>query len=506
MSLRGVVTLTVSLLLLVYRRDTVQTLNAGLSAMTNSCSPSRSDLLHAFEAVGQGHVFTFWDQLSESQREELLADLSRINCAELPSLVRLASGSESANEIPTDLEPAQVTPRDAVPAPTQERGNSLLSAGQVAALTVAGGQGTRLGFDGPKGAFRISPVKDKPLFQLFAESILAARKSHHARIPWYIMTSPANDEATRCYFEENEFFGLPAEAVLFFQQGVMPAFDLQGKILLDQPHRVALSPDGHGGSLLALATTGMLADMARRGIEHVSYFQVDNPLVHCLDPVFIGLHEMSGSEMSSKTLPKADDLEKVGNFAVSGGRLVVIEYSDLPEELARAKNPDGSRRFDAGNIAIHLLSRKFIERLTADRAAFALPWHRAVKKVPHVELSTGRRIEPAEANAVKLEAFVFDALPLANHAILMETSRAEEFSPVKNATGVDSVETSRRDMSHRAARWMQAAGYTIPMNASGEPDGLFEISPLLAVSESELMARRPRCFELKRGEKIYLEP
>ncbi len=473
--------------------------------MNPNSRSSYEELRKAYDAVGQGHVFAFWDRLSQTQRGELLADLTSINCAELPSLSRLAAGGESVHAIPDDLSPAPVIARRDVTATTIERGRALLAAGKVAALTVAGGQGTRLGFEGPKGAFRISPVKEKPLFQLFAESILATQRDSGASVPWYVMTSPANDEATRQFFESNAHFGLPAQDVLFFEQGVMPAFDRDGRILLDQPHRVALSPDGHGGSLLALATTGMLADMARRGIEHISYFQVDNPLVYCLDPVFIGLHDESGSEMSSKTLPKADDLEKVGNFAMSGGKLVVIEYSDLPEALARARNPDGSRRFDAGNIAIHLLTRRFVERLTADRAAFALPWHRAMKKVPFVELPDGRRVEPQEPNAVKLESFVFDALPLAERAMLLETSRAEEFSPVKNATGVDSVETARRDMSRRAARWMRDAGYTIPLRADGEPDGLFEISPLLAQCAEELLARCPGPKAIRPGEKVYLD-
>ncbi|RIK68850.1 MAG: 2-alkenal reductase [Planctomycetota bacterium] len=473
--------------------------------MTQLSDSRPEELRRTFESAGQGHVFAFWDGLSATQRQELLADLAQINGAQLPRLARLAAGHDAAHTIPQDLEPSPVFPRAAVSKDIVERGRRLISGGKVAAFTVAGGQGTRLGYDGPKGCFRISPVRGKPLFQLFAESILATRRKFNADVPWYIMTSPANDAATRAFFDANGCFGLPREDVLFFQQGVMPAFDAAGKILLDQPHRVALSPDGHGGSLLALATTGMLADMARRGIVHISYFQVDNPLVYCVDPVFIGLHDARGSDMSSKTLPKADDLERVGNFAMTGGRVVVIEYSDLPEHLARARNPDGSRRFNAANIAIHVLSRAFVERLTADRASFALPWHMANKKVPFVDPDTRRRVEPEKPNAVKLESFVFDALPLAENPVVMETSRDEEFSPVKNATGVDSVESARRDMSHRAARWLSAAGFSIPMKAAEDPDGLFEVSPLVALEAEDLIARRMTVFPIARGESVYLE-
>ncbi|HVP12750.1 MAG TPA: UDPGP type 1 family protein, partial [Phycisphaerae bacterium] len=440
-----------------------------------------------------------------SQRRQLLDDLSCINVKALPELVRLAMTGQTTALPNAALLPVQVIPRESVGTEVVARGRSLLEAGKVAAFTVAGGQGTRLGFDGPKGAFPISPVRNKPLFQIFAEGILATDRRYGCRTQWYIMTSPANDAETRQFFREHSHFGMEAGQVTFFQQGVMPAFDQDGRILLDEKHRLTLAPDGHGGSLLALARTGMLADMAERGVEYISYFQVDNPLVMCLDPVFIGLHAAHKTEMSSKALPKADDLERVGNFAMAGGRQMVIEYSDLPDELAHARNPDGSRKFDAGNIAIHLLSRSFVERLTADPASFALPWHKARKKVPYVDLTSGRRIEPAEPNAIKLESFVFDALPLAKHPVVMGTSRAEEFSPVKNATGVDSVDTARRDTSRRAARWLEVAGFKVPRNAAGEPDAVFEISPLLALDAEQLGERNLPRRTFERGTKNYLE-
>jgi UDP-N-acetylglucosamine/UDP-N-acetylgalactosamine diphosphorylase len=386
-----------------------------------------------------------------------------------------------------------------------QQGARAIREGKVAALTVAGGQGTRLGFDGPKGAFPISPVREKTLFQLFAEQIRGTEARFDCRIPWYIMTSATNDAATQDFFKLHNFFSMRQEDVKFFQQGLMPAFDSQGKILLDQKSRISLSPDGHGGTLLALARTGMLEDMSRRGIEYVSYFQVDNPLVICIDPAIIGLHAVTKSEMSSKAARKADDLERVGNFVMEDGKLAVIEYSDLPESLARQRNPDGSRRFDAANIAIHVLSRTFIERLTADAGNFALPWHRAAKKVPFVNLETGQRIEPTNINGIKLESFIFDALPLAAHPVLMETTRAEEFSPVKNAEGVDSVETAKRDMNRRAARWLTAAGWTLPRRSDGEFDGAFEISPLTGLSAEDFLSRRPAPRTVTPGSTLYLE-
>ena len=203
--------------------------------------------------------------------------------------------------------------------------------------------------------------------------------------------------------------------------------------MLAEKDSLALSPDGHGGSLRALAKSGALDDMKRRGVEHLSYFQVDNPLVRVIDPLFLGLHEQFRSEMSSKSLPKAAAKEKVGNFAVGDGKLTVIEYSDLPDELAEQTNADGSLKFNAGSIAIHAISVAFIERLNAG-GTLELPWHRADKKVPHLG-----EPEPSAVNAVKLEQFVFDAITLADSPIVYRGGIAARSSaPVKNAEGGDS--------------------------------------------------------------------
>lgn len=474
--------------------------------MSSADLPKLEPLRQACQRCDQGHLFTFWDRLDADDRERLLRDVSQIPFDEMPALLRLVRAADSHSTYRAIEPPACVRrPSDWHRDPRTRRGEELLRASSVAAFLVAGGQGTRLGFDGPKGAFPVSPVRNKTLFQLFAEQVQATNRRYAARIPWYIMTSEANDAATRAFFSRHAYFGVEPEDVTFFMQGAMPAFSFDGKILLDQPGRVALSPDGHGGSLLAMARSGVLSDMRRRGVEHISYFQVDNPLVRCLDPFFVGLHAEAGSEMSSKMVPKASDDEKVGVFAVCDGVLRVLEYSDLPRELSTAKTSDGARKFDAGSIAIHVLSRTFVERLTADPASFALPWHRAVKKVPHVDLATGARVEPREPNAVKLEAFVFDALPLAKNPVVLQTDRAAEFSPVKNATGADSVDTAQRDMSRRAARWLERAGANIPRRSDGDYEGTFEISPLRALDEMDLSVGRVPLPEVGMGSRVYVE-
>jgi UDP-N-acetylglucosamine/UDP-N-acetylgalactosamine diphosphorylase len=463
--------------------------------------------------IGQQHVLHFWHELSQTQRTELLADLQQLpSPAALAELVRENVVHYKPPRIDMDrLQPAPCLP--ATPGMDQvgqyadavKLGVRLIQDGRVAALTVAGGQGTRLGFSGPKGVFPISPVKNKPLFQLFAEHIRGTELRYGSGpIPWYLMTSPVNDQETRQFFTKAGYFGLQPGQVHFFTQGVMPAFSPEGKILMASRSRLALSPDGHGGTLLALRRRGCLDQMAAAGVEHISYFQVDNPLVYCIDPLFIGLHAARKSQMSSKMLEKADDFERVGNFCLSDGKVLVVEYSDLPKDLAIARNPDGSRRFNAGSIAIHVLSRQFVEDLTADEARFKLPWHRAVKKVPCINLETGETCEPSEPNGTKLETFIFDAIPMAANPMILQTLREEEFSPVKNATGTDSVATSRRDQTCRAARWLSQAGVRVPHRPDGQPDAMIEISPLLALDSEHLREKLRTRPEIVPGGQVYL--
>ena len=457
---------------------------------------------------GQDHVLKHWDALNATQRAELLADVESIPWDAVDPLIRSHVLSKPEHALSTDLAPPEVYPHTPGPdrrklyAEASEQGRSMLRDGKVAAFTVAGGQGTRLGIDGPKGAVAVTPVGDQTLFGLFAETVKAARKKYDAAIPWYIMTSPANHGQTVRFFEDHDYFGLPRDDVSMFSQGMLPAFDRSGKLLLDQPHRLALAPDGHGGSLKALVASGALQDMQSRGVQTISYFQIDNPLVRPFDPLFIGLHARTSSEMSTKVTPKADDLERVGNVCIRDGKLGVVEYSDFPDDLARAKNDDGTRKFDAGNLAIHLLDVAFVDRVIAQ--SFDLPYRRADKKVAFVD-DHGTRVDPDEPNAVKLETFVFDALPLARNGLVLQVDRTEEFSPVKNATGVDSLETSQRDQVRRAVRWLEAAGARIPRKADGEPDCAVVIAPSFALDAEDVVAQRNRLPRVERGQSILLE-
>ena len=376
------------------------------------------------------------------------------------------------------------------PAAVARIGDRLIRAGKLAAFTVAGGQGTRLGFDGPKGFFPAGAVTGKPLFAFFADALLGAGDRFGLVAPWYVMTSTRNHQQTVAFFKEHNYFGLDPADLFLFPQGEMPSLDIRsGRILLAEPGRIATNPDGHGGSLRALHRSGALADMIARGIEHISYFQVDNPIVRVIDPVFLGLHvgEHSSAEMSSKMVPKAFPDERLGVFCQTQGRTQVIEYTDLPDSLAHESLPDCSLRFSAGSIAVHLIGVEFVQRLNTD-PDFQLPWHRAEKIVPCVDPDTGSRLNPFAPNAVKLEQFVFDALPLARRSIVLETSRQDEFAPIKNATGIDSAESSQRIQTARAADWLEAAGVAIPRTADGTPDCVIELSPRTASKPEHLAA------------------
>ncbi len=457
----------------------------------------------------QEHLLTFRPELGPRERQELLSQIRELDLRQIDDWVEhLVKGTPAPPVATADFEPApSYSPEPTDPAEQRkyreaiELGEKLISQGKVAALTVAGGQGTRLGFNGPKGDFPISPVRLKTLFRIFAETIQAVATRYGATCPWYVMTSPMNHTQTVEIFRAENYYGLDAKDVFIFQQGTLPNFAFDGRILLEDKARIARSPDGHGGCIRALARRGALADMKRRGVEFISYWQVDNPLVKLFDPLFIGLHALAGAEMSSKAVIKNAPKEKVGNFCLIDGKVTVIEYSDLPDELAEKRRPDGSLVFHLGSIAIHIISTSFVEKL--NRQDYSLPLHRAVKKIPHIDLQ-GQRIEPRQPNGIKLESFIFDALPMARESIILEIVRSEQFAPVKNAKGEDSVEVTQRMMVERAATWLEAAGVMVPRKPDGSVDCLLEIAPSFALDQADVSAKRDRIPTIKPGDKLYL--
>ncbi len=456
-----------------------------MSSLSNAIAASRNRLA----AHGQEHVLRFVEELDEPRARALLAQ-----CDALPLEVL-------AREMPTILgttggEPAHasIEPMDVLPAHAEAwgqyaaAGEALLRAGKVACFTVAGGQGTRLGWDAPKGTFPASPVTQRSLFQIFAEAIRGLRARCDAPLDWIVMTSPQNDSQTREFFQAHEQWGLAPGTVRFIVQGTMPALDRQGKILLADRGELAVNPDGHGGSIRALAVNGELRRLRAQGVEHLSYFQVDNPMVHPAEPLFLGLHAThpsSGGEMSSRSIPRRSASEKVGVFCRREGRVGIMEYSDIPPELSAAVLDDGRLLHSAGNIAVHALSLEFMERLT--QGGLALPFHVAHKKVPCLDRE-GVLQAPGAPNGIKLETFIFDALPLADRPIVVDSRRDDSYAPIKNADGGDSPATSKAAQVDRAARWLGLCGVIVPRSEGGAVDAVIEIDPAVALTAEDLRA------------------
>lgn len=452
-------------------------------------------LISTFEQAGQGQVFRYFAELGEDAKAKLIAQAETIDLVEINALVDEHIKGEHHSGVNLDgLEPAPFVPLpgnggDAGQwAAATEAGEEAIRAGRVAAFCVAGGQGTRLGYDGPKGTYPVTPLTQKTLFQVFAEKIGRSSARYGTTIHWFILTSEINNAATVAAFEENDYFGLPKDSVHFIVQGLIAAVDKEGKILLSDKDLVARTPDGHGGSLRALVRSGAIAKMEALGVDCVSYFQVDNPLIRIIDPAFIGFHVQGESELSSKMIPKAYPLEKVGHFCAQNGSNVVVEYSDMPNEMQEETNEDGSLRFIAGSVAIHVFDRDFIARAGGDSADVKLPFHRADKKIPFVD-ADGSVVKPEIANGVKFEMFVFDALPLAKNPVIIESAREDDFSPVKNAEGVDSPKSCAEDQLRMFARWLKAAGEAIETDETGLPAIQFEVSHTFAADEADFVSQ-----------------
>jgi UDP-N-acetylglucosamine/UDP-N-acetylgalactosamine diphosphorylase len=442
-------------------------------------------LRQRFRAAGQDHVFEGWTELTEVDKQSFLSELDSLDLALLGELYA-SRDKRIAIPDPAEIAPVPIARLDDSSPEAQEVGEDAIRRGHVAVLMVAGGQGSRLGFDHPKGMFPIGPISLKSLFQIHAEKVLALRRHYESALPFLVLTSPSTHDETEDFFHRHRNFGLPEEDVFLFRQGTMPALDVAtGKLLLESPGHLFLSPNGHGGVLPALRETGLLDTLRDRGIRQLFYFQVDNPLVKVADPAFLAHHLHQRAMASSKIVAREDPQERLGNLVTVHGRCMMIEYSDLPDTLARQRDEHGRLRLWAGSPAIHCFELDFIERLT--RGSLAIPFHTARKKVPFFQ--DGRQVVPDHENALKFEMFIFDVLPLAESWTVVESMRAEEFVPLKNASGPDSPDKVREALCNRAAAWLEEAGIAVPRDGTGGTLWPLEISPLFARDARELRSR-----------------
>ncbi|GHT35616.1 UDP-N-acetylhexosamine pyrophosphorylase [Planctomycetales bacterium] len=462
----------------------------------------KEQLQKKLQPFHQEHLLTFWDVLSETERQQLVRQIENIDFEQINELYQRRNEpaqslalADKANDPPayqfsTVPNPLPVKSRKKITAEEAiQAGTEALRSGKVAAALVAGGQGTRLGFPHPKGMFPIAPVSGKTLFQIHFEKVLAASKKYGQHIPYCIMTSPATHTETVDFLNENKYFGMNPDDVFVFCQGTMPAVDLKtGKILLAEKSSLALSPDGHGGMLKAISSAAepapsggncsVLEKLKQRGIAYLFYHQVDSSLVKICSPEFLGYHILSGSELTSQVIRKTKPMDKVGNVVEADGHLSVIEYSDLPENVAVKTNPDGSLKIWAGSIAVHIFNTEFLEQQSQKKDS--LPFHFAKKKVPFADLQSGAEVKPEKENAVKFEKFIFDLMPAAKNSIVVEVDPPNHYAPLKNKDTADCPETVKRDLSKQFISWLRQAG------AEVADDAVIEISPLFADSPEVL--------------------
>lgn len=430
-----------------------------------------NDLRNRLQSYGQEHLIQFLPSLAPASQQRLLDQIASIDFDQIQELSRKAGKKEK----PDSIAPIQAEKWSDFDNKRQheleELGWSYLRDGKAAVLVVAGGQGTRLGHPGPKGTFDIGLPSRKSLFQLQAERMITlSRKAGH-KIPWYIMTSPENDQETKSFFEQHHYFGYDPDYLHFFEQGVFPAIDDSGKVLLASQDEIVMAPSGNGDCFPALLRNGALKQMKQQGIEWLFYYNVDNAIVKVADPAFIGYAAASGHSSASKVVRKSHARERVGIVCLQNGRPAVAEYSDIPEELMLAADDNGQWLFPYANISMHLFHIDFVEKA----AAYPLPYHAANKKIRSLDLN-GNPVNPDVPNGYKFEKFIFDCFPLMEQMALLEVEREDEFAPVKNKEGQDSPDTAREMLYHLHRKWLLAAG----VEENQLKDQPVEISPLLS--------------------------
>ncbi|CAG7614984.1 putative uridylyltransferase [Paenibacillus solanacearum] len=420
----------------------------------------------------QEHLLRCISRLPEERAERLIDQILRIDFTQLRSAMRTPAPSISGQSRLEPMDAADWDDFDARQrADFEAKGWDLLRSGSVGAIVVAGGQGSRLGHEGPKGTFDIGLPSGKSLFQLQAERLLNLSRRAGRPIPWYIMTSPENHAETVQFFKAAHYFGYAEDDCFFFPQGVMPAVDMDGSILLSGPDEISLAPSGNGECFAALKQSGALEDMKRRGVAWLFYYNVDNALIQAADPLFVGVAAHLGHPIATKAVEKAYPEEKVGILCLRDGRPSVVEYTDVPEEVMLQKDGKDKLLFGLGNVSIHLFRLDYIER----HADAAIPYHKAHKIIKYIG-ENGELIRPETPNAYKFERFIFDFFPLADRMTVLKMKREEQFAPVKNKDGVDSPASARRLVFDLHRKWLLEAG--VPASAIQGRD--IEISPLLS--------------------------
>ena len=391
---------------------------------------------------GQEQLLDGYNRLpGEKEKQDFLNSILTVDFNQIEKL--FASCKENKDFSNSKIEPIDYVDKSKLSKEDYEKyekiGSKKIKEGKLAVVTMAGGQGTRLGHTGPKGTYDLGLDTHKSIFEILCDTLKEAREKYKVDIPWYIMTSDENNAETEDFFKKNNYFGYPEKCITFFKQGKLPMLSTEGKILLNEKGEIKEAADGHGGIFQSMLKDGVIYDMKARGIEWVFIGGVDNVLVKMVDAVLIGLAEEKHVLAAGKSIVKAGPKEKVGVFCKKNGKPSVIEYSEISEEMAAETTADGELKYGESHILCNLFNIKAIEKISK----MELPYHVAFKKAKYLD-KDGNVVSPTEPNAYKFEAFLFDAFESLDDMAILRVKREDEFAPVKNAEGVDSPETARK--------------------------------------------------------------
>ena len=386
---------------------------------------------------GQEHVLRFYDELGDEEKKSLLAQIEN---TDFSVLHYLKTGDEGKNNR------GKITPLGAMELPEiesrkeefKEAGLSAIRGGKVGAVLLAGGMGTRLGSDDPKCMYDIGITKHVYIIQRQIENLDEVVAEAGVKVPLFIMTSEKNDAKTKAFLKEHDYFGYGKENIWFFRQDMAPASDPDGKVYMESKSRIATSPNGNGGWYSSMAKSGILDIVHAKGIEWLNCFSVDNVLQRIADPVFIGATILSGCATGAKVVRKVSPDEKVGAMCLEDGRPSIVEYYDMTPELLAAKNEKGDPAYNFGVILNYVFREKDLQRVVNEK----LPMHVVNKKIAHIT-ENGTFVKPEEPNGYKFEQLILDMIHELDTCLPFEVVRGHEFAPIKNRTGVDSVESAR---------------------------------------------------------------
>lgn len=390
---------------------------------------------------GQEQLLSNYEKLSNENKAQLLDEILTVDFNQISELYNNRSAKQVYSE--AEIEPIPYVEKDKMNKEEKEKydeiGTKIIKEGKLAVVTMAGGQGTRLGHNGPKGTFDIGLASHKSIFEILCDTLKDANEKYGVVIPWYIMTSKENNEATVSFFEEHKYFGYPKGYIQFFKQGELPMVGEDGKVLLDEEGMIKFASDGHGGVFSSMLRDGVIYDMKARKIKWAFIGAVDNVLVKMVDPTLIGLAEDRGVLVAGKSVVKAGPHEKVGVFCKKAGKPGVIEYSEISKEMVEERDENGELKYGESQLNCNLFALEALEKVSEEK----LPYHSAHKKATYMN-EKGEIIKGKEPNAYKFETFFFDAFGSLDDMAIMRVKREEEFAPVKNAEGDDSPETARK--------------------------------------------------------------